>query len=130
MLFLLRDREGKALMIAEAESKADADAFGQANVPQFSGECLELDCRNCTEAEQLWGVLTVLVPPAAATARKPAFVITQVWVRGLELPEEVEQDDVLTPEDRRDLALDHIARTSSFIGRVEIRKWARRQTVR
>lgn len=121
-------------MIAEAESKADADAFGQANVPQFSGECLELDCRNCTEAEQTWGVLTVLVPPAAATAprsaRKPAFVITQVWVRGLELPEEVEQDDVLTPEDRRDLALDHIARTSTFIGRVEIRKWARRQTVR
>lgn len=140
MLFLLRDEHGKALMIAHAASKNEADAFGRANLPNFCGESLELTSESRPQAEEFWGVLTVEVPSAAAMqtgttavktkkkkvlSRRPEFVTTHVWVRGLELPEDVIEDDVLTAEDRRDLALDHIARTSDYIGRVEIRKWAR-----
>jgi hypothetical protein len=134
VLFLLRDREGKALMIAQAGSKTEAEAFGAANVPLFCGESLELEGQSRSEAEEFWGVLTVQVPAvntsAKKSARRPAIVVNHIWVRGLELPEEVEEDDLLTPEDRRDLALDHIARTSNYVARIEIRKWAGAKAVR
>jgi hypothetical protein len=58
-------------------------------------------------------------------ALKPVLTTSVIVVHGLELPEEVVEEDFLTPEDRRDLALDHISRTSEFVGRLEIRKWAR-----
>ena len=59
-----------------------------------------------------------------STRRRPAEVQTHILVYGLDLPEDVEADDMLTPEDRRDLALDHIARTSDVIWHLEIRKQA------
>jgi hypothetical protein len=51
-------------------------------------------------------------------------IATAIWVRGPELPEEVEDGGHLTPEDHRDLTLDHIERTSELVARVEILKWA------
>jgi hypothetical protein len=56
--------------------------------------------------------------------RAPSGTISFTWVRGLELPEDVVDDDVLTAEDHRDLALDHIARTSDLIGQIRIVKKA------
>lgn len=47
--------------------------------------------------------------------------IRHLWVRGPQLPDEVVDDDLLTPDDHRDLTLDHIERTSELIGRIEIR---------
>jgi hypothetical protein len=41
-------------------------------------------------------------------------------VRGPLLPEDVVDDDLLTPEDHRELTLDHIHRTSDCVGRLEI----------
>jgi hypothetical protein len=49
------------------------------------------------------------------------LLMTHLWVRGPELPEDVVADDLLTPEDHRDLTLDHIERTSDCVGRLEIR---------
>jgi hypothetical protein len=50
-------------------------------------------------------------------------IATAIWVRGPQLPEDVEQD-VLTAEDHRDLTLDHISRTSDLVARIEILKWS------
>jgi hypothetical protein len=47
--------------------------------------------------------------------------IRHMWVRGPKLPEDVVADDVLTPEDHKELTLDHIERTSDWVGRLEIR---------
>jgi hypothetical protein len=138
VLFLLKNGKGKALLIAHAASKAEADEYGRAHVPEFSGDCVELEAESRSDAEEFWGVGTVRVPAAGlqtgttmvkakvkTKALKPVLTTSVIVVHGLELPEEVVEDDFLTPEDRRDLALDHISRTSEFVGRLEIRKWAR-----
>ena len=141
MLFLLKDRHGKALLIAQAANKVEADEFGRAYVPDFCGESLQIEAESLPHAEEVWGVRTVHVSAGAIrsgatavkaktrktkrVAAKPVLTMTHVWVRGLELPEEVVEEDLLTPEDHRDIALDHIARTSQYVGRLEIRKWAR-----
>jgi hypothetical protein len=140
VLFLLKDHQGRALLIAQAASKLEADEFGRAQVPDFCGESHPLEVERCEEAEEVWGVRTVRVASGAAHSgatvvkaktrkqksaiTKPVLTTTLVWVRGLDLPEEVVADDLLTPEDHRDLALDHIARTSRYVGRLEIRKWS------
>jgi hypothetical protein len=51
-------------------------------------------------------------------------IATGIWVRGPQLPDEVEDDGLLTAEDHRDLTLDHISRTSCLVARIEILKWA------
>lgn len=141
MLFLLKDDQGQALLIADAASQAEADAFGRSQLPHFCGESIEIDTASRDQAEEFWGVRTVRVlnvtmhgtPTATAVAERtprkgpgpcPVAVVTRIIVRGLELPEEVEEDDCLTPEDRREIALDHIARTCDLIGKIEIRMWA------
>lgn len=136
MLFLLKNHRGKALLIAQAANKAEADEYGRTHVPEFCGESLELESASHARAEEFWGVRTVqvagsqsgatVVKAGKAKAIRPVMTTTHVWLRGFDIPEGLIEDDVLTPEDRRDLALDHIARTSDFVGRVEIRKWARR----
>lgn len=141
MLFLLTDDQGRALLIAESATQAQADSYGNKHVPGFCGASVPVESDLQIDAEEFWGIRTVNiaaqasepVPPASATAvaerpkrtRKPAMgITTHVWVRGLELPDEVVEDDLLTPEDRRDLALDHIARTCTTVGYIEILKWA------
>ncbi|HYP06479.1 MAG TPA: hypothetical protein VER03_09660 [Bryobacteraceae bacterium] len=137
MLYLLRDQRGNALVIVQAANKAEANEYGRAHFPDFSGESLELDSDSRARAEEFQGLRTVQAAggesgstavkakKARAGSKSPAFTMTQVLVLGLEYPEGLIEDDVLTPEDRRDLALDHIARTSKFVGHIEIRKWAR-----
>jgi hypothetical protein len=49
-------------------------------------------------------------------------VVSRIVVHGLDLPDEVDEDDCLTPEDRKAIALDHIFRTSQVIAKIEIRK--------
>jgi hypothetical protein len=49
---------------------------------------------------------------------------TAIWIRGPQLPPDVEEDALLTAEDHRDLTLDHIARTSELVATIEILKWA------
>jgi hypothetical protein len=140
LLFLLKDHQGQALLIAHAATQAEADAFGHHHLPEFCGHSIEIDSGSQNEAEEFWGVRTVRVVnvlldvtrTSTAVAEKtrtrpgktPTIVFTEVLVHGLELPEDVEADDLLTAEDRRDLALDHIARTCELIGEIEIRKWA------
>jgi hypothetical protein len=141
LLFLLKDHHGHALLIAEAASQAEADAFGRTHLQEFNGESIEIDDTSRRAAEEFWGVRTVRVADVlfettrTVTAlaenkarkqpvRRPAAVSTEVVVHGLGLPEDVEADDLLTPEDRRDLALDHIARTCEFVVHIEIRKWS------
>jgi hypothetical protein len=139
VLFLLKDEQGKALLIAQATSKEEADEFGRAHVPEFWGESVKLEGESRLDAEEFWRVSTVQVTESneqhgtsvlnlkvKAVTHKPVLTMTHIWVRGLDLPEEVIEDDLLTPEDHRDLALDHIARTSHYVGRLEIRKLARR----
>jgi hypothetical protein len=141
LLFLLKDVQGQALLIAQAATQAEADAFGRNQLPKFCGESIEIDDASKAEAEEFWGVRTVRVlnvklestqtvtavaerRPASRPGRSPVAILTKIVVRGLELPEEVEEDDCLTPEDRRELALDHISRTSDLIAKIEIRMWA------
>ena len=52
----------------------------------------------------------------ATAVEEQSLTATRIWsvVRG-ELPEEVVADDLLTPEDYRDLTLDHIARTCEVV---------------
>jgi hypothetical protein len=134
LLFLLKDSQGKGLLIAQAGSKAEAEAFGRSHVPEFCGECMEIDMERRAEAEDFWGVRTVRVaqvlsdsqkPVARPRTRPPALPVTftQFWVRGPQLPQDVVEADLLTPEDHRDLTLDHIARTSEVVGHLEICKW-------
>ena len=126
MLFLLTDEEGRALLIAESGSKAEADRFGRNHVPEFCGDSLEIDPESYTDAVEFWGVRTVrLVHMSLNTSPHkdrcaPSGTISFTWVRGLELPQDVVDDDLLTAEDHRDLALDHIARTSDLIGQIRI----------
>ena len=132
LLFLLKDERGRGLLIAEAASKNQANAFGCSHLPEFCGDAVEIDASSRVQAEEFWGVRTVRVvnlqltpKPRAKTAvavadRTQAF--KTVWVRGPELPEEVVEADLLTPEDYRDLTLDHIARECAIVVKVEIFK--------
>src|SRR3954453_12835106 len=52
---------------------------------------------------------------------KFAFALQRTWVRGPEVPADLLGEDFLTPEDHRDITLDHIERTSDIISKVEIR---------
>jgi hypothetical protein len=118
-----------------AGSKAEADEFGRSHLPEFCGDSVELDQESRVEAEQFWGVRTVRVvnmelnPNArtrsvTAVEEEQSLTATRIWVRGPQLPEEVSADDLLTPEDHRDLTLDHIARTCEVVVQIQIRKWA------
>jgi hypothetical protein len=49
------------------------------------------------------------------------LTLRHLWVRGPQLPEEVTEDDLLTPDDHQSITLDHIERTSDVIGRISIR---------
>ena len=134
MLFLLKDDHGRALLLAQAASKAEADRFGRHHLPQFCGDSIEIDVAARAQAEEFWGVRTVKVvrvvldPAEPPRKRAGAFLRqgtdTHLWVRGPKLPDEVEEGGLLTPEDHRDLTLDHIARTSEIVGHVQIVKWA------
>jgi hypothetical protein len=136
LLFLLRDQRGDALLIAETATKADADRFGRNCVPGFCGDSVEIEPATRAEAEKVWGVRAVRVARAVLRherkrttvrtkkRRRPTYTMTHVWVRGPELPDEVESAGLLTQEDRRDLTLDHIARTCEFVESVQILKWA------
>jgi hypothetical protein len=121
--------------MAQASSKAEADAFGRTHLPEFCGESMEIDMESRDEAEDFWGVRTVRIMQvpldrAQRGARRkirpaePPVTFTHIWVRGPELPQDVVEDDLLTPEDHRDLTLDHIARTSDIVAQLEICKWA------
>lgn len=131
VLFLLKDEAGRAILIAQAVSKSAADEYGRTHIPRFCGESIELDPRSGAEAEEFWGVRTVRVsgnPGTTAVKTKPipaSFSFKQVWIHGLELPDDVEEDGLLTPEDRRELALDHISRTSDYVVKIEIVKRSR-----
>jgi hypothetical protein len=131
VLYLLKDDQGRALLIAQTSEKAEADTFGRNHLPEFCGDSEEIDPDSRAEAEEFWGVRTVrlvnvvLDPDAQRRPGKaPRATVTHLWVRGPRLPDDVEEDDLLTPEDRRDLTLDHIARTSQLVGRIQIMKWA------
>ena len=122
--------------MAQTPSQAEADRFGRNHLPEFCGESIEIDLASREEAEEFWGVRTVRLmsvrlDPQKSVGRpnptrnpEPALTLTNIWVRGLELPEDVQSDGFLTPEDHRDLALDHIARTSEMVAQVEIFKRA------
>jgi hypothetical protein len=134
LLFLLKDNQGRALLMALANSKAEADNFGRIHLPEFCGDSVEIDAGSRAEAEQFWDVRTVRVvnleldPSAivqtATAVKEQELTTTRIWVHGPELPEEVVSGDLLTPEDHRDITLDHIARTCDVIVKVQIRKWA------
>ena len=130
MLFLLKDDQGRALLIAETGDKAEADTFGRNHLPEFCGDSIEIDSASRADAQEFLGVRTVrlvrVVLDPGVRSRKgitPGATVTHLWVRGPRLPDDVESDDLLTAEDRRDLTLDHIARTSTLVGHVEILKW-------
>jgi hypothetical protein len=131
LLFLLKDVQGQALLMAEAASKAEADKYGRTHVPDFCGESIEIDTARFTEAEQFRGLRKVRVVKLAGsknqsrtrtTTAAPTRTIQHILVWGPKLPEEVEEADLLTPEDHRDLTLDHIARTSTVVAHIEIIK--------
>jgi hypothetical protein len=135
LLFLLKDGQGRGLLMAQAGSKAEADEFGRNHLPEFCGESMEIDMERRAEAEQLWGLRTVRVVRVLLDPKKPVkkvtpgavappITFTHIWVRGPQLPQDVIDDDLLTAEDHRDLTLDHIARTSDIVAHVEICKWA------
>jgi hypothetical protein len=111
-----------------ATSKPEADAFGRNHLPEFCGDSVEIEMDSRTDAEEFWGVRTVRVVNLelnpTAPQPEPTLTASQIWVRGPELPEDVEADGLLTPEDRRDLTLDHIARTCDVVVQMQIRKWA------
>jgi hypothetical protein len=130
--------------MAQAANKAEADTFGRNHLPHFC-ESIEVDIRSRADAEEFWGVTTVrlvrvVLDPEARAPKKPALLdwktqttpvtekgatVKHVWVRGPQLPEEVETGGALTPEDHRDLTVDHITRTSEIMAQVQILKWAR-----
>jgi hypothetical protein len=134
LLFLLKDNQGRPLLMTLASSKIEADEFGRSHLPEFCGDSVEIDQDSQAEAEQFWGVRTVRVARMeldsnararfATAVEEQSLTATRIWVRGPELPEEVVADDLLTPEDYRDLTIDHIARTCEVVVQVQIRKWA------
>jgi hypothetical protein len=135
LLFLLTDHQGRALLITQTGCKAEADAFGRNHLPSFR-ESIEIDRASHAQAQEFWQVRTVRLmkvqlnaegrtkTSSAVSEPKRGASMKQIWVRGPKLPEEVESDGLLTPEDHRDLTLDHIARTSDVVVRIEITKRA------
>ena len=127
MLFLLTDQEGRALLIAETGTKDEADRFGRNHLPEYR-DSIEIDFRSDTQAAEFWGVRTVklvqmvLNPDQPAECRGSSVKMSFTWVRGPALPEDVVADDLLTPDNLRDLTLDHIARLSDFMCKLEIVK--------
>lgn len=131
MLFLLTNDQGRALLMAQTTSQAEADTFGRNHLPDFCGESVEIDMASRMEAEEFWDVRTVRLVnvrlDADAVVERcytPAGTVKKLWVRSPELPEEVESAGLLTEEDRAAITLDHIARTSDLVGRLEIFKWS------
>lgn len=128
MLFLLTDDRGRALLMAETTSKVEADTFGRNHLPEFS-ESIEVDEISEADVEEFWAVRRVklvnqLLDPNARPRKAPTTTMSQIWVVGPELPDDVEAAGLLTAEDRRDLTLDHIARTSEIVIKFEIVKHA------
>jgi hypothetical protein len=118
-------------------SQAEADKFGRNHLPDFCGESVEIDMASRADAEEFWRVRTVrlvhvLLDPerrpqtatAVAERKEQGITMTQIFVRGPKLPDDVESAGLLTPEDHRDLTKDHIGRTSDLVGHIEILKWA------
>jgi hypothetical protein len=92
--------------------------------PEYLGDSIEIDMAKRLESEKSWRMRTVHVGrTSGGDSRTPPIIFTRLWVRGPRLPDEVESDDNLTLEDRRDLTLDHIARTSDVVAHLEICKW-------
>jgi hypothetical protein len=99
--------------------------FNNDNGPEFRGDSIEIDMVKRAECAPTWRMRMVRVAgPAKRSRGAMPITVTQMWVRGPQLPEEVESADLLTPEDHRDLTLDHIARTSDVVAHLEIRKLA------
>jgi hypothetical protein len=127
LLFLLTDDQGRGLLIAESISKMEADTFGRNHLPEFR-ESIEIDEAVQADAEEFWEVrkvrlLHLLLDPYARNRKcTPTTTMSHIWVVGPQLPDDVESDGLLTQEDRRDLTLDHIARTSEVIVKFEIIK--------
>ena len=134
VLFLLKNDEGRGLLIAQSGSKDQADRFGREYLPEFCGESIEIESESQAGAEEFWGVRTVRLvnvlldptrkPRRDKMAKRPAALNTITWVYGPELPSDVEEDGLLTIEDRRDLTLDHMARASTLIVQLQITKWS------
>jgi hypothetical protein len=127
--------------MAECDSQAEADRFGRTHLSEFCGESVEVEMASRADAEEFWCVRTVKlmnvrldpeVRPATAAAvadRKSGNAAPQRakfhFVFGLNLTASLEgEEDLLTPEDRAAIALDHIERTSDVVVRFEIRKFA------
>lgn len=79
MLFLLRDFEGRGLLLAETLKKSSAEEFGRTHFPDFCGEALEIDPESRTEAEEFWGVRTVRL---VNVPLHPQATVKHYWVRG------------------------------------------------
>lgn len=118
MLFLLRNHEGRGLVLAETTKKSAAEEFGRTHFPDFCGEALEIDPSSRAEAEEFWAVQTVRL---VNVPLRPVETVKQYWVRGPVLPPEVEEADLLTMEDRCAITLDHIERTSDFVFKLQIK---------
>lgn len=127
MLFLLTDEQGRGLLMAESTSKNEADRFGRNHLPEFR-ESIEIDEASERDAEEFWEVrkirLVHVLLDADARRRQtaPTKTMSHIWVVGPQLPDDVESDGLLTLEDRRDITLDHIARTSDVVVKIEIIK--------
>lgn len=77
MLFLLKDEDGRPLVIVQANSDADADRFGLRNLPTYCGRRTELDPASQREAEEFWNVSSVRVMyQQLDPTRKPAATAT------------------------------------------------------
>jgi hypothetical protein len=132
VLFLLKDDQGRPLAIADANTKDEADRFGRNHLAGFSGDSIEIEMSRPADAEPTEEpdvrVVRVAVDGSNRTGMRTSTSsvvgMTQILVLGPELPEEVEEAGLLTPEDHRDLTLDHIARTSALVAQIEIIKWA------
>jgi hypothetical protein len=113
--------------MAESTSKTEADTFGRNHLPEFR-ESIEVEEDIQADAEEFWSVRKVrlvhvlLDPDARRRQKTPTKTMSHIWVRGPQLPDDVEADGLLTQEDRRDLTLDHIARTSEVVVKLEIIK--------
>jgi hypothetical protein len=56
-----------------------------------------------------------------SSTAEAALMMRGTWVRGPEVPPELLGEDCLTPDDHRDITLDHINRTSEVVWKLEIR---------
>ena len=126
LLFLLKDDQGRALLLVQADNQTEADCFGRSHLPEFCGDTTEIEVESRVAAEEFWRVRTVhlmhMGSSVSGQARKtPAHTFKHTWVLGPELPEEVEEDGLLTPEDRAAITVDHMTRTSHVVGSFRFR---------